>query len=165
MSPKRALKMKNQGSRFPTTKKNIVTSLILLALIFPWLDSNPYHIDVLVTSGVFMLLALGLNVIVGYAGVLNLGFAALYAVGAYTYALLSIYLHVPFWIGLWLSAFMSAYTARSGAGLRTTLNNPLAPEKSRRQMAWPGSFSSAGCSTRNTSGRLSSQRAICRPDC
>ena len=108
MSPKRALKMKNQGSRFPTTKKNIVTSLILLALIFPWLDSNPYHIDVLVTSGVFMLLALGLNVIVGYAGVLNLGFAALYAVGAYTYALLSIYLHVPFWIGLWLSAFMSA---------------------------------------------------------
>lgn len=88
--------------------KKIVPLLVLLVLIFPWLDSNPYHIDVLVTSGIFMLLALGLNVIVGYAGVLNLGFAALYAVGAYTYALFSIYFHVPFWIGLWLSALMSA---------------------------------------------------------
>ncbi len=82
--------------------------LLALALVFPLLDKNPYHIDVLVTAGIFMLLALGLNVIVGYAGILNLGYAALFAWGAYTYALANLHGHVPFWIGLPLSAFSAA---------------------------------------------------------
>ena len=81
---------------------------IVLAFVVPCLDANPYHIDVLVTSGIFILLALGLNVIVGYAGVLNLGFAALYAVGAYSYALLNIHYHLPFWGGIWISALAGA---------------------------------------------------------
>lgn len=55
-----------------------------------------------------MMLALGLNVIVGYAGILNLGYAALFAVGAYTYALLNLHLAVPFWVGLPLSALAAA---------------------------------------------------------
>ncbi|HXV27947.1 MAG TPA: branched-chain amino acid ABC transporter permease, partial [bacterium] len=58
--------------------------------------------------GIFMLLALGLNVIVGYSGILNLGFAAFFAFGAYTYALVNIHWQVPFWIGLWISAFATA---------------------------------------------------------
>ena len=82
--------------------------LLVLAFGFPFLDRNPYHIDVMVTAGIFMLLALGLNVIVGYAGILNLGFAAFYAVGAYTYALLNLHGHVPFWIGLGSSAITAA---------------------------------------------------------
>ncbi len=55
-----------------------------------------------------MLLALGLNVIVGFAGILNLGYAALFAIGAYTYALVNIHLHIPFWIGLCVSASSAA---------------------------------------------------------
>ena len=47
----------------------------------------------------------------------------------------------------------------AGIGLSTMLNSPQAPVKSRFQIAWPGSLSSAGCSTRSTSGRCSSQRA------
>ena len=47
-------------------------------------------------------------------------------------------------------------TAVCGTGLNTTLNRPQAPEKSRFQIAWPGSLSSAGCSTRRISGRRSS---------
>src|SRR3989338_5886425 len=85
--------------------------LVLIALLFPLIDRNPYHIDVLVTAGVFMLLACGLHVIVGCAGILNLGYAALYAVGAYAYALLNIHLHIPFWIGLILSGFLTAFFA------------------------------------------------------
>ena len=82
--------------------------VFVLALVIPLLDSNAYHIDVLVTAGLFMLLALGLNVIVGYAGILNLGYAALYACGAYSYALLNIHFHIPFWIGLLLSGILTA---------------------------------------------------------
>ncbi|MBI3312779.1 MAG: branched-chain amino acid ABC transporter permease, partial [Candidatus Omnitrophica bacterium] len=79
-----------------------------LAFLFPLLDRNPYHIDVLVTAGIFMLLALGLNVIVGFAGILNLGYAALFAMGAYTYALVNHHLHIPFWGGMIISAFATA---------------------------------------------------------
>ena len=82
---------------------------LAIPFLFPLIDRNPYHIDVLVTAGIFVLLALGLNVIVGFAGILNLGYAALYAVGAYTYALVNIHFHIPFWIGLFVSAFSAAF--------------------------------------------------------
>ena len=81
-----------------------LTLLIVLTLAFPLIDPNSYHLDVLVSAGIFIMLALGLNVIVGFAGILNLGYAALFAVGAYTYALVNIHFHVPFWAGLWISA-------------------------------------------------------------
>ncbi|MDP2828771.1 MAG: ABC transporter ATP-binding protein [Sulfuricellaceae bacterium] len=48
----------------------------------------------------YIMLALGLNIVVGYAGLLDLGYVAFYAVGAYTYALLAsphLGLHLPFW--------------------------------------------------------------------
>src|SRR4051812_41598479 len=49
----------------------------------------------------YVLLALGLNIVVGFAGLLDLGYIAFYAVGAYTYALLAsphFNLHLPFWV-------------------------------------------------------------------
>src|SRR5262249_61524354 len=55
----------------------------------------------------FVLLSLGLNIVVGFAGLLDLGYIAFYAVGAYTYALLAsphFNLHLPFWIILPLGA-------------------------------------------------------------
>ena len=82
--------------------------VLLAVFVVPFLDKNPYHIDVLVTAGIFMMLALGLNVIVGYAGILNLGFAALFAVGAYTYALVNIHWGIPFWVGLFVSGLVTA---------------------------------------------------------
>lgn len=76
--------------------------------LFPLLNNNPYHVDTMVSAGIFILLALGLNVIVGYAGILNLGYAALFACGAYTYALANLHLQIPFWPGLLLSAGVTA---------------------------------------------------------
>ena len=55
----------------------------------------------------FVLLSLGLNIVVGFAGLLDLGYIAFYAVGAYTYALLAsphFNLHLPFWMILPLGA-------------------------------------------------------------
>lgn len=84
--------------------------VLILVAAFPLLDPNPYHIDVLTTAGLFAILALGLNLIVGFVGLLHLGYAAFFAIGAYSYALLNLKAGVPFWIGLPL-AFVCAAVA------------------------------------------------------
>ena len=79
----------------------------LLAVVFPLVSHNSYHLDVLTTAGLYTLLALGLNVIVGFAGLLHLGYAAFFAMGAYTYALLNLRFHLPFWIGILPAALVA----------------------------------------------------------
>jgi branched-chain amino acid transport system permease protein len=78
---------------------------LLLALPF---FAGGYLLDVLVLTGIYVILAQGLNVVVGYAGLLNLGFAAFYAIGAYTYALLSTRLGMGFWPSLPLATGAAA---------------------------------------------------------
>jgi branched-chain amino acid transport system permease protein len=59
----------------------------------------------------YVMLALGLNIVVGFAGLLDLGYIAFYAVGAYVYALLAspqLGLHLPFWIILPIGAALAA---------------------------------------------------------
>jgi branched-chain amino acid transport system permease protein len=55
---------------------------------------------VAILAGIYVILALGLNVVVGFAGLLNLGFVAFYAIGAYTYALLNTRFGFDFWSAL-----------------------------------------------------------------
>ncbi len=74
--------------------------IVLLALPFFLGD---YLLDVAILSGIYIILALGLNVVVGFTGLLNLGFVAFYAVGAYTYALLNVKIGLGFWEALPLS--------------------------------------------------------------
>lgn len=102
--------LKNRILNIRPLKHPDMRLVIFFAALFflPFLNRNSYHIDVMVTAGIFMLLALGLNVIVGFAGILNLGYAALYAFGAYAYALMSIHWHLPFWGAIWLSAILTA---------------------------------------------------------
>jgi branched-chain amino acid transport system permease protein len=60
----------------------------------------------------YVMLALGLNIVVGFAGLLDLGYIAFYAVGAYVYALLAspqLGLHLPFWVILPLGALVAAF--------------------------------------------------------
>src|SRR5262249_14353166 len=70
-----------------------------------------YFFRVLDQAGIYVLLALGLNVVVGYAGLLDLGYVAFYAIGAYSYALLAspqLGLHVPFWLVLPVAPLLAA---------------------------------------------------------
>jgi len=70
-----------------------------------------YMFRVLDQAGIYVLLALGLNVVVGYAGLLDLGYVAFYAIGAYSYALVAspqLGLHVPFWLVLPLAPLLAA---------------------------------------------------------
>ncbi|HID86508.1 MAG TPA: branched-chain amino acid ABC transporter permease [Anaerolineae bacterium] len=80
-----------------------ITGLLLLLgllLSVPLVITSPYHLHIVIISGIFVLLAASLNLITGYSGRLNLGHAAFYGIGAYTSALLALRLNVPFWLGL-----------------------------------------------------------------
>ncbi|MBI4354130.1 MAG: branched-chain amino acid ABC transporter permease [Candidatus Omnitrophica bacterium] len=80
---------------------------LIVACAVPLITRSAYHIDVLTGAGLYALLALGLNVVVGFTGLLHLGYAAFFAIGAYTYALLNLHVGVPFWLGLLPAAAMA----------------------------------------------------------
>jgi len=69
---------------------------------------NDYYRDIMALTGMYIILALGLNIIVGQAGLLNLGYVAFYAIGAYTYAILSTAFGLSFWPGLVAGALSAA---------------------------------------------------------
>lgn len=90
----------------------LTPSLQILAFLGPFAllplaTRSAYHLDVMVNVGIYALLAMGLNVVVGYTGLLNLGYAAFFAIGAYTYALVNQHTGLPFWIGLPLGGIVS----------------------------------------------------------
>jgi len=68
--------------------------LIALAILLP-VPMSDYYRSVLWRTGLYVMLGLSLNIILGYAGLFQLGHAAFYAVGAYTCALLNIHFNVP----------------------------------------------------------------------
>ncbi|TVM17635.1 branched-chain amino acid ABC transporter permease [Oceanidesulfovibrio indonesiensis] len=78
-----------------------------LALAFPWFTSR-YAQDIAISVLIYISLGLGLNVVVGLCGLLDLGYIAFYGVGAYTYALLSIHYGFPFWVALPFAATFAA---------------------------------------------------------
>ena len=61
---------------------------------------NPYHLHTLIMAGIFAVLALSLNLLLGYTGQLSLGHAAFFGIGAYASALLSVKLEWSPWLGL-----------------------------------------------------------------
>lgn len=80
-------------------------------LCAPIFDRNDATFNNLADAGIFVLLALGLNIVVGFAGLLDLGYAAFFAIGAYTYAMMAspqFNLHLPFWLLLFLAAAFAA---------------------------------------------------------
>ena len=72
---------------------------------------NSYWVDVLNSIGIYSILALSLNLIVGHSGLFNLGHAAFYAVGAYTAAIMNTQFHVPVLWSMPLCALTAALFA------------------------------------------------------
>lgn len=85
--------------------------LVIVFLIVLPVFLNNYSLDIMTLTGMYIVLALGLNLVVGQAGLLNLGYAAFYAVGAYTYAILSTTVGLSFWPGLAAGGFVAAVFA------------------------------------------------------
>ena len=77
------------------------------ALALPLLLPGPYHRHVLVLAGLFTLMALGFDLVLGYLGELSLGHAAFFGIGAYTTALLTRNFGVPFPLDLLLAGLFT----------------------------------------------------------
>ena len=93
----------------------IVPLLIVIAIVFPFF-ANKYILTVVILGLIYVLLGLGLNIVVGLAGLLDLGYVAFYAIGAYGLALGYQYLGLGFWSVLPRAACCSAGWATASAG-------------------------------------------------
>ncbi|NTU59962.1 MAG: branched-chain amino acid ABC transporter permease [Deltaproteobacteria bacterium] len=91
----------------PAFRRGGVALLAALAVLLPFACS-PYQVNILTTALLYVVLGLGLNIVVGLAGLLDLGYVAFYAVGAYTYALLNTHFGLGFWACLPLGMGLAA---------------------------------------------------------
>ncbi len=91
----------------PKYRNTLILSVLAVALVFPHIFST-YQTNIMITALMYVVLGLGLNIVVGLAGLLDLGFVAFYAVGAYSYALLHLHFDIGFWIALPIGGFLAA---------------------------------------------------------
>nr|WP_282553515.1 high-affinity branched-chain amino acid ABC transporter permease LivM [Providencia sneebia] len=91
-----------------TTKQKILAvAIILAAIIWPFMVSRG-SVDIATLTLIYVMLGLGLNVVVGLSGLLVLGYAGFYAIGAYTFALLNHYYGFGFWESLPIAGLTAA---------------------------------------------------------
>jgi len=84
--------------------------LLVFALLLPVIPGiGRYELDLGILVLTYVMLGWGLNIVVGLAGLLDLGYVAFYAVGAYSYALLAQYFGLSFWICLPLAGILAAF--------------------------------------------------------
>jgi branched-chain amino acid transport system permease protein len=114
------LRPQRLADRLSPLMVRLLLILLLAALILVPLRLNNYYLSVLTSVGVYAVLGLGLNIVVGYAGLLDLGYAAFFAIGAYATAYLlttptiavgpwTVTFPTPsFWLMLPLSALIAA---------------------------------------------------------
>jgi branched-chain amino acid transport system permease protein len=89
-------------------QRNILVGVVAtFAVLFPQMFST-YQTNVMTTALMYVVLGLGLNIVVGLAGLLDLGFVAFYAVGAYSYALLNLHFGLGFWTVLPIGGLLAA---------------------------------------------------------
>ncbi|MDC7225388.1 MAG: branched-chain amino acid ABC transporter permease [Spirochaetales bacterium] len=83
----------------PMIKKVGSLVILVIAVLFP-IVTGMYQTSIMITALLYVVLALGLNIIVGLGGLLVLGYIVFYGVGAYTYALLNYHFGLNFWLAL-----------------------------------------------------------------
>ena len=91
----------------PRIYRPVLAAGALFAIAFPFLFSS-YQTNIMTTALIYVMLGLGLNIVVGLAGLLDLGYVAFYAVGAYSYALLNHHFGLGFWMVLPVGALLGA---------------------------------------------------------
>ncbi|MGB6241252.1 MAG: high-affinity branched-chain amino acid ABC transporter permease LivM [Castellaniella sp.] len=89
------------------TRHKAILVLVLFAVIWPFFTGRA-QVDIATLVLIYVMLGLGLNIVVGFAGLLDLGFVGFYATGAYTYALLYHWAGWGFWEALPFAGMVSA---------------------------------------------------------
>jgi len=83
---------------------------VVFAFALPWFPfASRYVLDVSILVVTYVMLGWGLNIVVGLAGLLDLGYVAFYAVGAYSYALIATHFDWSFWVCLPLAGLFAAF--------------------------------------------------------
>jgi branched-chain amino acid transport system permease protein len=90
----------------PRTRFTCYALLALIVVVLP-AGVNNYFLEVFTNIFFYMILCLGLNIVVGYAGLLDLGYSAFFAVGAYTTGILTSQFGVNFWLTIPCAVFFS----------------------------------------------------------
>jgi branched-chain amino acid transport system permease protein len=88
-----------------------VTALSVLLLVWPLIESNPYHLGLSNLIAIYIMVVLGLNLFIGYAGQISLGHAAFFAIGAYGSAVGTSTLGGPAWPVMFAVALAAALIA------------------------------------------------------
>ena len=91
----------------PKNPRVLFLAILFLAVILPWIPLGPstnYLLRVLTSAVLYMILALGLNIVPGFTGLLDLGYVGFYGIGAYTSGLLAIHYDLSLWVILPLAA-------------------------------------------------------------
>ena len=117
--------------------------LIALPFLADWAFGRAW-VRIIAFALLYIMLALGLNIVVGYAGLLDLGYVAFFAVGAYFYALLAspqFGLHLPFWLLLRWARASRASSACCSARRRCACAGTISPSS-----RWASARSSASFS-------------------
>lgn len=91
---------------FHIHKRTLVIGVIILAVL-PLLGMGKYIQHLMVLWMLFALMAISLNIIIGYIGELSFGHAAFFGIGAYASAMLTVYAGFPVWIGILLAPLAS----------------------------------------------------------
>ena len=82
----------------------VIAGTVLCVAAYPLFADSAYQVHVIAMGGIFAIMALGLNINIGYAGLADFGYIAYYAIGAYASAILSSRFGLSFWLCLPLAA-------------------------------------------------------------
>src|SRR5215469_1125138 len=95
--------LRAQWRRIPAERRrtSIAIAVGVFLLVFPLIDQNGGDVDAAANACAFAVLALGLNIVVGFAGLLDLGYAAFFAIGAYVYGMSASGQITPPWSDVW----------------------------------------------------------------
>ena len=100
--------LSNQSTSVTSGRRVLICFAVAALFIWPFYASRG-AIDLATLALIYVMLGLGLNIVVGLAGLLDLGYVGFYAVGAYGYALLNQYFGVDFWTGLLMGGLLAAF--------------------------------------------------------
>ncbi len=90
-------------------RRILIPAFILFLLFVPQIVPNVYYLRLIQIAAIFGIIAVGLDLLVGHTGLISLGHAGLFAIGAYTSSLLALKLGFSFWLALPLATVASGF--------------------------------------------------------
>lgn len=106
----------------PRQKQVALFGLLVVLAALPWLGIGQANIDTAANCCAYAALALGLNIVVGFTGLLDLGYAAFFAIGAYSYGILNSYQLHPPWSADWAPLAAIGFVTKLGVGAAATVH-------------------------------------------